>query len=688
MGAVRYLVGLRARLGAPERRAPGLHAGPAPAARAGREPGVQPGAAPVTRGGTPVVPGAAPVTRAGAPRRRADGWSRAPGRSRTPAPRGLGACLAVVALGAGLLAACGGPKTTKTSTVPSSKKVLSGGVAVYAHSVGDDFSWILPIMNQANYEPWDQNTELMMWRPLYFAGKGSAPIVNQALSFAYPPVWSNHDSTVTIRLKHELWSDGKPVTTRDVEFWYNLYAANTSSIGTYIPGDFPDNVRSVDWTSSTSFTLHLTSSVNPLWYDLNELTLIIPLPQQAWDKTSPASPVGNYDLTPAGARKVFSFLVGQSEKLSTYATNPLWKVVDGPWVLTGYNPVTYQTTLSRNAGYTGVGKPHLDSVVFETPASGTAEVDALRSGLIDYGYLPFSDYGLVSYFEQHGYTVKPWAPAYVNYAELGYTGPYRHLVDQLYIRQVLQHLVDEPLYMKTVMHNLGQYTYGPVPNIPGSPYVTAEEKVDPYPFSVAAAKQLLASHGWVPNAAGVAVCERPGDGSADCGSGIPKGQTLTLKMIYETGYPSLLAQVEAFETAAAQAGVQIQLQGLSQTTMFSVGGVCPPGPCNWGIIIYSYYLWDYTPNDALPTAGELFGKGNYWGGGYYSPVAQRLIERSHTESGLAPLDAVENYLSRQVAGLWWPTQDTRISVVKDSLQGWQQQQAFGNPRPSQWYYVG
>ena len=36
----------------------------------------------------------------------------------------------------------------------------------------------------------------------------------------------------------------------------------------------------------------------------NELGQLIPLPQQSWDKESATGPVGNYDLTPAGASAI------------------------------------------------------------------------------------------------------------------------------------------------------------------------------------------------------------------------------------------------------------------------------------------------------------------------------------------------------------------------------------------------
>ncbi len=563
-----------------------------------------------------------------------------------------------------------------------------GATVTYAHGVGDQFSWILPLPNQSNYDPWDQNTEYSMWRPLYYAGNGSKPVIDQQLSLAYPPVWSNNDTVVTIRLKHYLWSDGQPVTTRDVRFFFNLYKANKSNIATYIPGDMPDNVKSIDYVSPTEFVMHLTGSFSQQWYTNNELTLIVPLPQQVWDVKSAGGKVGNYDLTPAGSRAVFNYLTAQSKTVSTYATNPIWKVVDGPWRLTGYNPTTYQTTLSVNTAYSGPNKPKIAHVVYETPTSATAEVDALRNGSIDIGYLPLSDYeGLKGYFKSHGYTVAPWAPEYVQWAELGYTSPvYGPLVKQLYIRQALQHLVNEPLYLKTTLHGLGQLTYGPVPNLPNSPYVSPQEKVDPYPYSIQAARSLLTSHGWSPGSGGIMQCASPGTGTANCGPGIAAGKKLELSLYYVTGYQTLASQVQAFATAASSAGVGIVLHPESQSTLFSIGGVCPSsGPCNWGIVLYSAWLWNYGQADVYPTGGQMFGQGNYWGGGYYSPTAQRLIELTHTHTGLQYLYNYENYISRQVAGLWFPTWDNRISVVKDTIKGWQPQQAFGNPEPSRWY---
>ena len=62
---------------------------------------------------------------------------------------------------------------TATNSGSSSGPPVKGGTATFALAVGQDFSWIFPIENQANNEPWDLNVEEALYRPLYFAGDGT-----------------------------------------------------------------------------------------------------------------------------------------------------------------------------------------------------------------------------------------------------------------------------------------------------------------------------------------------------------------------------------------------------------------------------------------------------------------------------------------------------------------------------------
>jgi len=617
------------------------------------------------------------------------------------------------------------------STTASHPSTTSGGTVTFAEQADAPPNYIFPLMS-GNY--FDHNNlpffDYLMYRPLYWFGgtsNGTAAI-NESLSLAQLPTFSQNNTVATITLKHWNWSDGKPVTARDIVFWMNLLSAATDpgapSVGSStspgpgwgagVPGGFPENVVSYQATGTYSVVFHLNASYNPTWFLYNELSQITPLPQQSWDRLSTSGSVGNYDtaaqarmLAPAsdglpansyvtadpgtassGALGVAQFLNSQSEDLSTYSSNPLWQVVDGPWKLQSYDPTTARTVFERNNAFTGPDKPKLSGDVLESFSSQPAEVDALRNGSLDYGYLPLSDVKLSSTFKADGYTIAPWATDYVQWAELGYTsktwGP---LVKQLYIRQALQHVINEPLYLSATLHGDGQLTYGPVPNLPGSPYVSPQEKTDPDPYSVSAAKALLTAHGWTTGSNGVMVCSDPGTGATQCGAGIAKSEPLSLKFMYQTGTPTLQAQVEAFATAAKSAGMDLVLDPQSQSTMFSIGGVCPSsGPCNWGIILYRTFLWNYGQGDVLPTGGQMFGAGNYWGGGYSSSTAQTLINDTHTQAGLQPLFNYENYISTHVAALWFPTWDWQVSVVSNHLHGWDPQQVFGDPVPSRWYF--
>lgn len=589
-----------------------------------------------------------------------------------------------------VLSACGTHTGSGSSSTPgggNTGKPLVGGTVSYAYGA-NYFKWIFPLPNEVSWTQYQQAVSWSLWPTLYTPGNGPVPAINETTSLAYPPVFSQNDSVVTVKLKPGLkWSDGQPVTSADVQFFMQLYQANKKNVASYVPGDFPDNVASVSYPNSSEFVIHLTGTYSQQWVTDNELTQIIPMPRQEWDRTGMSSPAGNAASTPAGATAVFNFLEKQASTLSTYATNPLWKVIDGPWELTSYNPTTSQVVLTANPHYTGANKPHLHEVIIYSYASDTAEVTALRSGNVDYGFVPYSDYvGLKGYLAQNGYVVAPWLADFVQWGELNYTGPYGPLNSQLYIRQALQHVIDQELYIRTTLHGVGVPTYGPVPNTPGSRFVSPQEKVDPYPYSTSSARSLLTSHGWAPGAGGTMTCQHPGTASNECGAGIAQGRSLTLSLLYEAESPTLAAQVQAFQTAAAKAGIHIALDPQTITSMYAQGGVCPTSaPCDWGIKLFANWLWNYGDTDVEPTGGAAFGTGNYWGGGYHSPQADALIAATHKETGLSHLYAYENYISRQVAALWFPTWATQISVVKKTLKGWDPQQAFGFPQFSSWY---
>jgi peptide/nickel transport system substrate-binding protein len=420
-----------------------------------------------------------------------------------------------------------------------------------------------------------------------------------------------------------------------------------------------------------------------------------------WDKTSATSPVGNYDETPSGAAKVYSYLNKESMSLSTWDTNPLWQVVDGPWHLkpnTGFQ-VTGQTIMLPNATYSGPDKPKISELEELPFTSSTAEFDALQSGTIDYGYVPTTDVGDLGNLKAQGYTISPWYEWGLTFIGINFSNPkYAPLENQLYIRQAMQHLIDQSAYIKDILLNYGTPTYGPVPTFPASTFLDPAENSNPYPYSTSAAQQLLTAHGWViPKGGGAATCTRAGSGSTDCGAGIASGTKLSIPLLYTSGVPSLQDEVQAMQAAFGSAGIQVQLRQEPQNTVLSesyecIGKTTAQCPASsTALSIISSPVYTYVPI-YYPNGDSLFGCGGATNGGNYcNAQAEALIKQMITDSPAAAQSALNTYqilLAKQVPVLWFPNSAYQISAISPKLGGVTAQDSTAHIYPSVWYLKG
>lgn len=577
---------------------------------------------------------------------------------------------AVAALAALALTACG------QTTLPSAKQVdrpVPSGTVTFAQAPGQTPNYILPLESSAYYTGANSGFfSYMMYPPLYWMGSGATPYVNYKLSLAYPPEYTNGGLTVLLRLRHFDWSTGSPVTSRDIQFWMNLIIANKGNWAAYVPGEFPANVTSMSIVSPTELSMTFDHVYNHNWLLDNELSQIFPIPQASWDKTSASGAIGNYDDTTSGAVSVYNFLNRQSQDESTYPTNPLWKVVDGAWRISQFSPSTGYTVLVPNPHYSGEPKPTIAKLVELPFTSDTAEFDALKSGEIDYGYLPFTDLAQRHSITALGYRFDPWKEWSVTYMPINFTNPTTGpLLKQLYIRQAMQHLINQPQYVKDIFKGYAATTYGPVPVDVRSPDLDKQQTHNPYPFSEASAKGLLKSHGWhlVPN--GTSTCSRPGSASGDCGSGITAGQSLSFKITYATGNPAFDAEMEAIQSSFSLAGVNLVLTQAPASTVFADSVPCDTAThvgCSWSLMSWGE-AWGYNL-DFYPTGDEIFSTGaesNY--GGYSSPVMNKIIAATYTAQGLGPLYKYENYTAKQLPVLWLPNLDFGLSEISTKLMG-------------------
>ncbi len=507
-----------------------------------------------------------------------------------------------------------GLAATVTSTPAAAASRVSGGTVTWAEPPGAGPTYIFPFdpSTSASVDNASQFQQLM-WRPLNWFGDGeTAATLDPARTMYKSVVYSNGSKTVTVTLKPWKWSDGTPVTSRDVTFAVNLDKGNKAQWSQYSPGEFPDNVVSMATPNASTVVFTLDKAYNQAWFTDNELGVIIPMPQHAWDKTSATGAIGDYDTTTAGAVSVFNFLNAQSMDQTTFATNPLWQVVDGPWKLSAFT-TSGQATFVRNMAYSGPVTGSISTFVEVPFTSNDAEVNVLRSGsTLDMGYLPASDLGQRGALQAQGYSLTPWMNLGVDYAIYNLKNPQvGPMLSQLYVRQAIQHTENQPAILSDIYKGYGFPTYGPIPIKPDNPYADTFEKSNPYPYSISAAKSLLTSHGWKINTGSADTCTKPGTGSGQCGAGITKGEKLSFQLLYSNGNEDVTRMNEVIASAAEQAGIKLTLK--SQPFNDVIGEVQPCATsCNWQIGEYGGISYSTLPTgDGLFLPGAGLNAGDY-----------------------------------------------------------------------------
>jgi peptide/nickel transport system substrate-binding protein len=590
---------------------------------------------------------------------------------------------ATCALAATLIAACssGGSNSSGGSSGSTST------TATFAEEPGAAPDYIFPMLTGTYYSVANiEGFQRLSYRSLYWIGKNGQPVVDTTRSLASIPTYSSNDTTVTITLGNWKWSDGTAVTTRDVAFWLNLLQANKKNFAAYIPGEFPDSMKSFKVVSPKQIVLTLKHPVNPTWFTYDQLSQITPIPAQAWDKTSASGKVGNYDETPAGAVKVWNFLTAQAKQTSTYGSNPLWHVVDGPWKMVAYNTNGY-VKFAANPAYSGPDNHKLKYFVEEPFTSETAELNELRSGhSLSYGYVPLQESSQTKVLSGQGYTAVPWNSWGINFFLLNYnnpsTGP---IVRQPYVRQAMQSLVDEPAYIKGPMQGYGHTEYGPIPSLPANPFVDSYEKNGPWKYSPSTAVQLLKSNGWTVKPGGVSTCTSPGSGAGHCGAGVPSGAKMVFSLPYASGSVEASQMMQALKSAFAQAGIQVTLSTAPFNTLIGRLAPCKPSQsgCSWQMAFYGGG-WTYGV-DPYPTGDQLFATGSTSNFSNFSDAGLDKIIAA-TVGAKTSLQTYEDYMAKNPVVIWLPMPVYQLSEIASNLHGATPQSPIESLTPENWSF--
>jgi peptide/nickel transport system substrate-binding protein len=616
-----------------------------------------------------------------------------------------------LAAGALVLSACssssGGNNGAASNGVPTGGTKQPGGTVRWAEPPGSPPNYIFPFMSLATASVDNiSQFQYLMYRPLYIFGtpQTNQVTLNEKDSLAQDPVYSNNNQQAVINLKNYKWSNGETVDANDVLFFLNMLHSQKANWYAYSPGTIPDNVTKVTVDSPTQLTLTFDRSYNSFWMTYNELSQITPFPK-AWDVTASGQSAGSgkcssdaYGSSAADSDcgAVYNFLAAQAKDLTTYASNPIWSIVDGPFKLSSFDS-SGNITMVPNASYSGPTKATIAEFKQVPFTTDDAEFNSLVGNDLDIGYLPTQDVtASTSDPQQAGpnnprltnFYMNPWILFGFNYASInmnstGNNGTAGAILRQAYVRQAMASLVDQPLYIKQYLKGYAVPTYGPVPSLPPNPYPAS--KNNPFPYDPAKAASLLSSHGWKVNPGGTDTCTNAGTGSNQCGAGIPAGTPLTIHLEYATGTVWQTQVLNAERAGWAQEGINVQLTGATFDTVIGDTTPCSPGPsCTWEINWYGGG-WEYSP-DQYPTGDELYSTGAGSNAGSYSdPQADSLIKATYQSN--TSLADYNNYMSSQVPVLWEPNADYSLTEIRSDLRGVAPQNPFAVIYPEEWYYV-
>ncbi|MBK3573799.1 peptide ABC transporter substrate-binding protein [Streptomyces sp. MBT65] len=565
-----------------------------------------------------------------------------------------------------LLAGCSGSSGTSSSGSHDSID--------YALPANFTPNWILPIGTAAHLNTNNISIANALWEPLIaYDGSTGAMGWNKKGSVATAADFAADNKSVTITLGERQWSDGKPITSADVKFWFDLIKANKAQWAGYNPGKAPDNWTSFKTVDSRHFTITFDKAYNPQWMLANELSQINPLPQHTWDKAG-------------DAKQDWTYLNNAAKNIGGYATNALWKTVSGPYTVKSFSTAG-KVVLAANAKYDGGEKAGIPTVNLLPFTTADAEKNALRSGSVDYGYIEATDLDQKDSFTAQGYSVKPWSGWAITYMPYNFNNPAMGAVfKQLYARQAVQRSIDQSGLSKVIFNGTAVPGYGPIPQAQSSSFLSATQKSDPYPFSTSAAKSLLTGHGWTEQG-GVMTCTSPGTGAAQCGEGVAKGTKFQMQVLSQSGSTVTDNMMSAIQSSLAKTGIKFSIKTAPVNSVLSQTPQCTAAQsiCKWQLSYFGTAGSWYFP--AFPTGDSLFQtKGGANFGNYSNADVDKLISASTTSSSTQAVQDYSAALAKDLPVIWLPEPDYQISVVKNGLGGFSQD-PLANFHPAQWKWT-
>ncbi len=359
-----------------------------------------------------------------------------------------------------LLSACG-PSGTSTSPTSSSGKPVKGGT--WIDDIYEDTSSLIP---NGSSETYATLLDQSIWAPI-FTGTPNGTIT-PGLATEVPTVANGDVSsdlkTWTFKLRPGLkWSDGQPLTAKDIDFTWKLWTNPAFGAST---------------TTGFNLIKSATVSHNDLWITFNLSQAFAPFPSVWTD--------GGEAPLPA---HIFSSMKPGDILKSSQNLDPT--VTSGPFTLTESKPGT-EYTVTRNPDYyqAAQGLPYLDKIVFRVVGNQDTILKDLQAGSINSSW--FLDVSKTpTYKTLSNYSIVK-APVAANFEAI-YFNLKNPLLQDVNVRKAIAMAINHQQLITTARQ--GQAV--PLCTDHASAYNPGYEANAPCPqYNPSAAKALLQQDGW------------------------------------------------------------------------------------------------------------------------------------------------------------------------------------------------
>jgi peptide/nickel transport system substrate-binding protein len=555
--------------------------------------------------------------------------------------------LASAALLVTALAGCGTTSSLAASTTHGPK---SGGVAVYALQPQTSPNWFFPLRSLVADTVINAQTSSMLYKPLLYFNKNDQ--LDYQHSLARSVTWNSSGTVYTIKLNPKWhWSNGHPVTSKDVVFTWSIMKAaslpNSHYDWTFSGqgfGGIPDDWKSVVATGKYTVQVTTTKPRNPQWFIRNGLDEIIPVPEAVWNKF------------PHNMTKEMAFI----NSVANSPLNSVYRVVDGPYRLSAYQANNYWDFVP-NPHYDG-HKSYLKKVVFQYQTSTTEQFASLKAGTVNVGYLGVSllsskkllthDTMTVAYPMGFNYIMLNLNPDAPGGTHIG------SAFQELPVRQALQYGVDQAGIIKTIFHGYGTIDDGPLAPQPSTSYVDPTLSRQPYPFNLKRGKEMLLKNGW-----------------HEVNGVMTKGNMkLEFTLNYASGSQSGADEMQLLKSDWAQEGIVVNLD---EQPFDTVASDSQENSTKWAAAYWGQgNIGGWTYGNPYPSGGGLFAtNGAENGGGYNNRTMDALIQKTYepgTEAQtLQALYKYETYTAEQLPGAifvpWEPLFNVHANEVHDTV---------------------